>query len=140
MPFRVFEPLENRVLLSTLPSGFGESTVASLNTTVSAALAFAPDGRAFVGDTTHGQIRVIKSGSLLSTPALSLKVDHYRERGIDGIAFAPNFATAPAGQKYVYVYYTKADPANPNTAPNNAKNRLSRFTISTTNPDVLDPA
>src|SRR4051794_14886015 len=81
MSFRAIEPLEVRVLFSTLPANFTETTVASLNTSTSAAMAFAPDGRLFVGDTTHGQIRVIKNGSLLATEALNLAVDHYRERG-----------------------------------------------------------
>src|SRR5438874_2347358 len=49
-------------------------------------------------------------------------------------------ATAPAGQKYVYIYYTTADPLHPNTAPNDAHNRLSRFTISSASTDKLDPA
>src|SRR5437870_4843117 len=127
MSFRVIEPLEARVLLSTLPSGFIETNVASLNTSVSAAMAFAPDGRLFVGDTTHGTIRVVKNGALLSTAALTLKVDHYRERGIDGIVVDPNFATAPVGQKYVYIYYTVADPANLNVDGHHPPNRLSRF-------------
>src|SRR3954467_15909318 len=106
MMFRAIEPLESRTLFTTLPANFTETTVASLNTSTSAAMAFAPDGRLFVGDTTHGQIRVIsKSGSLIATAALTLAADHYRERGIDGIAFDPKFASAPAGQKYLYVYY-----------------------------------
>ena len=138
--FRVIEPLEARVLFTTLPANFSESVVASLNTTTSAAMAFAPDGRLFVGDTTRGQIRVIKNGSLLTSEALNLPVDHYGERGIDGIAFDPNFASAPADKKYVYIYYTVADPTNPNARDNNAFNRLSRFAIKTTNADQLDPA
>ena len=52
--------------------------------------------RAFVGDTTHGQIRVIKNGALLTNAALTLAVDRAVERGIEGIAFAPDFATAAA--------------------------------------------
>ncbi len=136
----ICERLEPRSLFSTLPAGFTETTIADLQTTVAATMAFAPDGRLFVGDTTHGTIRVVKNGALLPTAALTLSVDRFRERGINGIAFARNFAAAPADQKYVFVYYTTPDPANPNTAPNNAKNRLSRFAMSTTNPDQIDPS
>jgi glucose/arabinose dehydrogenase len=132
------EPLESRQLLSTLPAGFSETTVASLATKVSATMAFAPDGRLFVADTTNGKVRVIKNGALLSTEAITLTVDHAVERGINGIAFAPNFATAATDHKYVFIYYTRPDPANPNQAPSNAKNRLSRFTVSSTNADKLD--
>jgi glucose/arabinose dehydrogenase len=114
--------------------------IAKIATTVSATMAFAPDGRLFVGDTKNGKIRVVKNNALLTDPALSLTVDSSSERGINGIAFAPNFASAPAGSKYVFIYYTKPDPLKPNQNPSNAKNRVSRFTISSTNADKLDPA
>ncbi|MEO6435257.1 MAG: PQQ-dependent sugar dehydrogenase [Tepidisphaeraceae bacterium] len=140
MPRCVIESLEGRCLLSTLPAGFSESNVAKLSTTVAATMAFAPDGRLFVGDTTRGQIRVIKNGALLPDAAVTLSVDRASERGINGMALAPNFASAPAGQKYVFVYYTKPDPAKPNVNPSNAKNRLSRFTVSAGSADKLDAA
>ena len=38
-------------------------------------------------------MRVIKTGSLLSTPFVNLAVDSSGERGLLGIAFDPNFAT-----------------------------------------------
>ena len=63
-------------------------------------------------------MRVIKTGSLLSTPFVSLTVDSSGERGLLGIAFDPNFATS----HYLYVYYTVA------TSP--IHNRLSRFTAA----------
>jgi glucose/arabinose dehydrogenase len=135
MKLCAIESLEGRVLFSTLPAGFSEVNVGQLKTTVAATMAFAPDGRLFVGDTTHSQIRLIKDGKLASDPVLDLPVEHASERGINGIAIDPNFATAPAGQKYVYVYYTPA------IVPGDvAFNRLSRFTISTTSADKLDPA
>ena len=127
----VFERLEGRVLFSTLPAGFTETTVANLPAGTHATMAFAPDGRLFVADTTNNAIRLIKNGALQSTPVLNLVVSHQSERGINGIAFDPNFASAPAGQKYVYVYYT-----TPAATP---VNRLSRFTISTSDADTLDP-
>src|SRR3954463_15500400 len=136
----LIETLESRQLLSTLAAGFSETTIAKIDTTVSATMAFAPDGRLFVGDTKNGKIRVVKNNALLATEALSLNVDHAIERGINGITFAPNFATAAAGQKYVFVYYTKPDPLKPNQNPSEAKNRLSRFTIDASNADKLDPA
>ena len=78
---------------------------------------FAPDGRLFVCLQT-GQVRVIKNGSLLATPFLSLSVDSSGERGLIGIAFDPNFTN----NHYVYVYYTV--PTSP------IHNRVSRFTAA----------
>src|SRR5437762_6978944 len=63
-------------------------------------------------------MRVIKTGSLLSTPFVSLTVDSSGERGLLGIAFDPNFAT----NHYLYVYYTVV------TSP--LHNRVSRFTAA----------
>ena len=140
MPRQWIEALEGRWLLSTLPAGFSETQVAKISTSVAATMAFAPDGRLFVGDTKNSQIRVVKNGALMATPAVTLNSDRASERGINGIAFAPNFASAPAGQKYVFVYYTKPDPAKPHVNPSNAKNRLSRFTMSTLNADQINAA
>jgi glucose/arabinose dehydrogenase len=133
----IIERLEPRQLLSTLPAGFSETQVAKIATTVSATMAFTPDGRLFVGDSKNGKIRVVKNNALLATEALSLTVDSASERGINGIAIAPNFASAPAGSKYVFIYYTKPDPLKPNQTQSNARNRLSRFTVDSANPDKL---
>lgn len=80
------------------------------------AMAFAPDGRLFVCE-QGGQLRVIKNGTLLSTPFLNLTVDASGERGLLGVAFDPNFAT----NRFLYVYYTVRTPAH---------NRVSRFTAN----------
>ena len=80
-------------------------------------MAFAPDGRLFVC-LQGGQLRVIKNGSLLSTPFVNLTVDSSGERGLLGIAFDPNFAA----NQYVYLYYTV--PTSP------IHNRVSRFTAA----------
>jgi glucose/arabinose dehydrogenase len=134
------EGLEARQLFATLPAGFSEKVITRVVTNVAATMTFAPDGRLFVGDTTNGQIHIVKNGVVLPTPALQLSVDHAKERGINGIVLAPDFATAAADKKYVYVYYTRPDPANPNIAPSNANNRLSRFAMSASDADVIDPA
>jgi glucose/arabinose dehydrogenase len=102
---------------ATLPSGFVETQVGGNLSGPPTAMAFAPDGRLFVCQ-QGGQLRVIKNGSLLSTPFASLTVDSSGERGLLGIAFDPNFAT----NHYLYVYYTVA------TSP--IHNRVSRFTAA----------
>lgn len=112
------------VAMATLPGNFSEVQVASgiLSPT---AMAFAPDGRLFVCE-QRGKLRVIKNGSLLATPFLSLGVDAQGERGLLGVAFDPDFANT----RQVYVYYTATSP--------NPHNRLSRFTATVANPDVAD--
>src|SRR5689334_9313066 len=84
----------------TLPPNFSRVTVggALSNPTV---VAFAPDGRIFVAEQS-GQLKIIKNGTLLATPFLSLTVNADGERGLIGLAFDPDFAT----NQYVYVYYT----------------------------------
>jgi glucose/arabinose dehydrogenase len=103
-------------LAATLPSGFSETQVASGLTTPTA-MEVAPDGRVFVCQQI-GKLRVIKNGSLLATPFVTLTVDSNGERGLLGITFDPNFAT----NQFLYVYYTvPGDPAH---------NRVSRFTAN----------
>jgi glucose/arabinose dehydrogenase len=88
----------------------------------------APDGRIFVSEKPY-DVRVVKNGQLLPTPFVSLSVERNGERGVDGITLDPNFAT----NGFVYVYYTHSTLAG-------SFDRLSRFTASTANPDVADPA
>jgi glucose/arabinose dehydrogenase len=108
---------------ATLPSGFAETRVAT-GLASPTAMAFAPDGRLFVCQ-QGGALRVIKNGALLTQPFLSVSVNSSGERGLLGVAFDPNFAS----NNFVYVYYTTS------TAP--VHNRLSRFTASAANPDVV---
>jgi glucose/arabinose dehydrogenase len=106
-----------RATAANLPSGFTETQFGGNLSGSPTAMAFAPDGRLFVCQ-EGGQLRVIKNGSLLSTPFVSLTVDSSGERGLLGVAFDPNFAT----NNYVYLYYTVS------TSPNH--NRVSRFTAT----------
>jgi glucose/arabinose dehydrogenase len=101
-----------------LPAGFTETQYGStLSPGAPTAMAFSPDGRLFVC-LQGGQLRIIKSGSLLAAPFVSLTVDSNGERGLLGLTFDPNFAS----NQFVYVYYTV--PGTP------AHNRISRFTAS----------
>jgi glucose/arabinose dehydrogenase len=106
----------------TLPAGFNDNEFAR-GLLAPTAMAFAPDGRLFVLE-KEGTVRVVKDGAVLLTPALTLSVDPYRERGLLGIAFDPNFPTDP----YVYLYYTNPVPV--------CHNQVSRFTV---NGDLIDP-
>jgi glucose/arabinose dehydrogenase/PKD repeat protein len=98
---------------STLPTGFRDSVVLSglTNPTV---LQVASDGRIFVGQ-KNGVIKVFQSLTD-TTPVtfadLSAKVDDYWDRGLLGMALAPNFPSDP----YVYVLYAYDAPIG-GTAP-----------------------
>ena len=83
-------------------------------------------GRIFVVG-QHGIIRVIKSGSVLSTPFLDIsdRIGIDSERGLLGMAFPPQYAS----KGYFYVYYTRVD----------GDNQVSRFHI-TSNPDIANPS
>ncbi|MGE3798226.1 MAG: PQQ-dependent sugar dehydrogenase [Thermomicrobiales bacterium] len=119
------EPLEDRTLPATLLPGFSESVFAS-GLTQPTTMAFAPDSRLFVAE-KGGNVRVIQNGQLLPTPFLTLSVNSASERGLNGLAFDPDFST----NGFVYVYYT--------TNESTPVNRLSRFTVSAGNPNLADP-
>ena len=100
---------------ATLPSGFTETIVTGISSPT--AMEIAPDGRVFVCE-QGGRLRVIKNGTLLPAPFLTLNVDSSGERGLLGIAFDPSFGA----NNFIYVYYTV--PSSPR------HNRVSRFTAN----------
>lgn len=108
--------LATPVHAAALPSGFSETIIASGLGKVTS-FAIAPDGRIFVTE-QDGSLRVIKNGTLLATPFVTLPVDNQGERGLLGVTLHPDLATDPESA-YVYVYYTV--PGTP------SHNRLSRF-------------
>ncbi|MFN6482014.1 MULTISPECIES: PA14 domain-containing protein [unclassified Nostoc] len=120
--------------LDTVASGLDEPT----------AFEWTPDGNSLFVAQKDGTVRVVKNGTLLSTPFINIsgQVNDVRDRGLLGIAIHPDFGKTPNGNNYVYLLYTY-DP--PETNPNNPKNnpnstldnpdqignrtaRLSRFT------------
>ncbi|MBX3604573.1 MAG: PQQ-dependent sugar dehydrogenase [Piscinibacter sp.] len=105
------------------PAGFTRSNlVTGLNSAT--AFAQAPDGRFFVAE-QGGQLRIVQNGTLLTTPFMTLTVDSNGERGLIGVTLHPQFAT----NRWVYVYHT--------TPENGVHNRISRFTASAANPNVV---
>jgi len=101
---------------ATVPSQFVDASfVSGLSSPTT--MEFAPDGRLFVCE-QGGALRVIKNGSLLSTPFLKVTVDTAGERGLLGVAFDPSFSS----NHFVYVYYTSTS--------NGIHNRVSRFTVN----------
>ncbi len=75
-----------------------ETMVGGLDNPV--AFDFAPDGRIFIGERTTGRIRVVEGGVLLEEPFARVNVSSSGERGLLGLALAPDFAES--GQVYVF--------------------------------------
>ncbi len=93
-----------------LPSGFAQSLVAEgLNPTC---MALAPDGRIFLAQ-KDGRVLILHDGDLHDQPFITLQVDSYNEKGLNGIAIDPDFENSP----WVYLYYT---------VPGVQHNRISR--------------
>jgi len=111
------------VLAADLPAGFEHSLVVS-HLGGPTAMAFAPDGRLFVSD-KYGKLLIIKNGRVLNTPFLEVETVQDGERGLQGIAFDPNFLI----NRYLYVFYTYA------VGP---RNRISRFRASDSNSDLAE--
>jgi glucose/arabinose dehydrogenase len=108
--------IANVAAAATVPAGFTDTQVAA-GLRSPTAMAFAPDGRLFVTE-QGGALRVIRNGTLLPAPFVTVTVNSSGERGLLGIAFDPDFTS----NNFVYVYYTATTP--------NVHNRVSRFTAS----------
>lgn len=65
------------------------------------ALAFAPDGRLFVGERS-GRIRIVDRGRVLTDSFADIQVHDFFESGLLGLAVSPNFAN----DGYIYAFAT----------------------------------
>ncbi|HKB05858.1 MAG TPA: PQQ-dependent sugar dehydrogenase [Gemmataceae bacterium] len=118
------QSLETRETPTTLPAGFSETRVTTNATlTNPTAMEFSPDGQLWVLE-QGGRVKVIRADGSAHIAA-TLSVDSQGERGLLGIAFAPDYDGAGPNVDRVYLYYT--EPAN---SPDLANNRLTRFTVT----------
>ena len=112
---------------ASVPPGFTDAVIAS-GITWPTTIAVADDGRVFVAE-QGGALRVVKNNALLPQPFLVLAVKGQggaaNEAGLVGVTLDPDFPN----NRFIYVYYTTAD--------SNSHNRVSRFTASASNPDVV---
>ena len=115
------------------PAGFISETVVA-NLTGPTTIAFAPDGRMFIGQ-KDGRVRVFQNGVLLPTDFIDIssQVNNYWDRGLLGIAIHPDFPSTP----YVYLLYTY-DP--PGTTDNGGGARVARLMRVTANPNNTNVA
>ena len=92
---------------ATVPSGFHDSTVLA-GLTSPTVVQFASDGRIFVAQ-QNGVIKAFQNLSdthPVTFADLSAEVDDFWDRGLLGMALAPDFPTDP----YLYVLYTRDAP------------------------------
>lgn len=83
--------------------------------------------RMFVLEQHTGKIKILEGGKVLPTPFATIgPLSKANEQGLLGMAFSPTFAT----DGKVYINYTDDDDAT----------NIVEFTVSKTNPDVLDRA
>lgn len=87
----------------------------------------AGDARLFIVE-QGGRVRIVRNGALVAQPFLDIssRITSGGERGLLSIAFHPQYAT----NGYVYASFT--DLAG--------DTRIERYTVSPTNPDVVNPA
>ncbi len=114
---RVAPALDPRVL-ELAPGFVAEPLLDGL--AVPARIGFTPDGRLLFVELGTGRLRVVRDGALLPDPALTVTVLTGGERGLYGLAVAPDFATT--GQVYL-------DAAVPADAEHPDRGQVLRATL-----------
>jgi glucose/arabinose dehydrogenase len=114
------------VSAATVPSGFVSTRFASGFGGRLTQMTFAADGRLFVSE-KQGSVRIVRNGTLLAQPFLTIATNTDSEHGLKSLVFDPAYST----NRFVYVYYTD---------PQTLLNKVSRFTTRADNPDLADPA
>ncbi|MCI0451102.1 MAG: PKD domain-containing protein, partial [Candidatus Latescibacteria bacterium] len=120
----------------TLPSGFYVENAASGATfDVPTTLAFAPDGRIFVGEKS-GVVYIIENGLKLGTPFIDLSwdvLDHH-DRGLLGMVLDPDYANT----RYIYFLYTFDWNNGGDNQRTDVPGRLVRYQASLSDPNAAD--
>ena len=122
---------------ATLPPGFFTEQIAPGNSFSSpVAVTFAPDGRLFVVE-KRGRVYVVDNGTKLTTPFLNIESEvlNHWDRGLLGFELDPDFEN----NGYVYALYTYDRDGSGDYARVDVASRLTRFTVDSQNPDVVDP-
>ncbi len=115
-PLTAFAALALGAVPTALAATFADAkfseTVVAANLSPTA-MAILPDGRILICN-KEGALRVVKNGTLLAKPFVTLSVLTSSEQGLIGVTFHPAFPDSA----YIYVFYTLAGPQH---------NRVSRF-------------
>jgi glucose/arabinose dehydrogenase len=107
-----FALVPSKIQAQSFPPGFSQVAIGNIYYPTS--MAFAPDGRIFCTEKA-GKVKIVKNGTVLSTPFVTVTVDQLNERGLSSVSLDPNFNS----NHYVYIYYTSTSGT--------IHNRLSRF-------------
>jgi glucose/arabinose dehydrogenase len=113
---------------AAVPAGFSDVLVTGIGAPT--ALAFTPDGRMLI-TTQTGSLRVVQSGALLPTAAITFPgtaLCTSSEQGLLGVAVDPAFVS----NQFLYLFRTFK------TAGGTCVNRVARFTLA--NANTVDPA
>lgn len=154
-PFDPFNPFPDPIPLGSHSVNLHPIVTAGGGLTAPNLLIGANDGtnRLFVADQI-GQVRLIQGGILQSTPFLDVRSQivtlnpRYDERGLLGLAFSPTFSV-PSTPGYGKLYTYTSEPVTraadfavtmPPGVALNHQNVLTEWTVSATNPNVVDPA
>ena len=93
------------------------------------------DSRIFVTEQNSGKVRIFDGTSILSTPFINIKskiLSSGNEEGLLGFAFHPNFNVSGAvGEGDFFVNYSASSPR---------RSVVARYSVSTGNPNIADPA
>ncbi|MBE0682899.1 MAG: sortase [Anaerolineales bacterium] len=117
------------------PAGFISETVVS-GLTGPTTIAFAPDGRIFIGQ-KDGRVRVFQNGALLPTDFINIssQVNNFWDRGLLGLALHPDFPNTP----YVYLLYTYDPPGTTDNGGGARVSRLLRVSADPSNTNIALP-
>lgn len=108
-------------------------------------------GRLFIVEQT-GKIKILQNAAILPAPFLDVTsrlvplMPDYDERGLLGLAFHPDFNNPSApGYHRIYTYTSepvsaRADFSVPDNQPFDCQTVIAEWQVSTSNPDVVDPA
>ena len=125
--------LSSTAFAQTIPADLNLVPVATANSPVAVRNARDGSNRLFIVE-KGGVIKILKNGSVLPTPFLTVPVSTSSEQGLLGLAFHPQFAS---NGKF-YVTYTRA--AGGVVLGTSADQVLAEYQIGVGTPDVANPA
>jgi glucose/arabinose dehydrogenase len=133
----LFSLLASSAAAVTLPANFvAENVVPGVTFDTPTAIAFLPGGRMLVAE-KRGTVWAVSNGVKNPTPLISIdnEVLNEHDRGLLGIAVDPNYVT----NKLIYLLYTVDPDSNGVDDNNNGFGRLTRYKISATDSNKVDP-